>query len=340
MCLVIYNLIVSLMLFWSFIKKLNFKKSINFFKVLAGYWLSSIFKKDFYYGMPFSISVEPTTSCNLKCIECTNGQNKLIRPKGQIDVSLFKKIIDENFQFLLNCFIYFQGEPFLLKEIFELINYANRKKIFLSTSTNGHFFDDKYAENTVLSGIDKLIVSLDGCNQEIYQKYRVGGDFEKVVMGIEKLIFYKKIHKMKNPVVVIQFLVTSFNEFQMDDIKKLSSKLKADKLEYKSLQINDFENNYWLLPKNKKYRRYKFENGKLKLKNKLKNKCWRLWNSVVITWDGKVLPCCFDKNAEYILGDINTDTLNNIIHSKSAENFRQMVLSNRKSINICRNCTN
>jgi radical SAM protein with 4Fe4S-binding SPASM domain len=327
------------MLYFYFIKKLNFSKLLNFFKIVFSYLISFVFKKEFYFGQPFSISIEPTNRCNLKCIECVSGQNKFTRKKGNLDFDLFQSLIDQIFKKALNCFIYFQGEPYLNSNFFDMVEYAHSKNIFVSTSTNGHFLDNQSAKKTVLSGLDKLIISLDGTNQDIYEKFRVGGDFEKVILGIKNLVIYKNEIKSKKPVIILQFLVLSINEHQVSEIKQLAKQLAVDKLEFKTVQIYNFDKNNYLLPKRSKYQRYKVKNRKYVMKNTLNNRCWRLWNSVVITWDGEVVPCCFDKDAKYSFGNLKSDSLQNILKGPNAVNFRNSILSKRKSIDICNNCT-
>jgi len=95
-----------------------------------------------------------------------------------------------------------------------------------------------------------------------------------------------------------------------------------------------------LIPANEKYSRYrKQKDGTYSLKNKLKNSCFRLWNSSVITWDGDVIPCSFDKNAIFKFGNMNSISFKEINNSETYKNFRKMLNSDRKKIEICRNCT-
>jgi radical SAM protein with 4Fe4S-binding SPASM domain len=98
----------------------------------------------------------------------------------------------------------------------------------------------------------------------------------------------------------------------------------------------DFDN--WL-PKNKNFTRYRKNNNEYTIKNALGNHCLRLWLNPVVTWDGKVVPCCFDKDAEEIMGDLNENTFRTIWNGEKYKIFRDSVLKERKSIEICRNCT-
>ena len=322
-----------------FVKKLSFAKIFNSIKVFFSFLISSISKKAYRWGKPLSISIEPTTACNLSCPECPIGNNSLKRNKGQIDIDLFKKTIDSSKKHLLNIFLYFQGEPFLHKNIFEMISYANKKKVYTATSTNGHFLSKDNSLKIIYSKLDKLIISLDGTTQDVYSQYRVNGKLSQVIKGIENLIRIKEEQKSKKPFIELQFLVLKTNEHQIEEIKKLAKKLKVDKLALKTAQVYNYENDVTFIPENKKYNRYCKTNDKWIQKGKQRNRCWRLWNSVVITWDGNVLPCCFDKDAKYSFGNIKNEKFKKIIKNEKFKSFANKVLTNRQDIDICRNCS-
>ncbi len=321
--------------------KITIKKIINATKVYISFLFSIFFKNNKRFGLPISISIEPTSICNLKCPECPTGLDELTRYKGHIDFNIYKKTIDELSPYLMNLILYFQGEPFLNKEIFKLIEYsAKTKNIFTITSTNGHFLDIKTSIKIINSGLDKLIISIDGTSQEVYERYRKTGNLETVIQGVKNIISAKKELKSKTPYIVIQFLVFKFNEHQISDIKKLCKDLQVDKLELKSAQIYDFENDIDFIPSNKKYSRYKKNDiGVYEIKSKLNNKCKRLWESSVITNTGEVLPCCFDKDAKYSFGNINDKNFKRINNNNKSLKFRKLLSSDRKQIDICKNCT-
>ncbi len=324
-----------------FVKKLTFKKVVNAISVYVSYFLSVLFKIPLRSGYPPGISTEPVAKCNLHCPECPAGTGKLNRYDGNIDFELFKKVIDEFAPYLTSLMLYFQGEPFLNKDIFRLTEYASlNKNIYTVCSTNGHFLSEEFAEKIILSGLDKIIISLDGTNQETYEKYRKGGSFDTVVKGIENLVKMRKKMKSERPFIVIQFLVFKFNEHEINAIKQLRKKSGADKLELKSAQIYDFKNREDLIPGIKKYARYKKnKSGDYEIKSKLKNRCKRLWETCVITNNGDVLPCCFDKNADYVFGNMKTVTFKEINNNEKSVSFRKKLLKNRSEIDICRNCT-
>ena len=299
-----------------------------------------ILKRQVHWGMPVSASVEATTNCNLRCPECPVGMKILSRPMGSIDLSHFQKYIDMLEKHLTYLMIYLQGEPYMNQQFFELVRYAGSKKIYTATSTNGHFLDDANARNTIESGLDRLIVSLDGTNQESYSTYRVGGDIENVIDGIKNVIKWKEQLKSKTPYIILQLLVLKSNEHQLDEIKELSRHLAVDELQLKTAQFYDFKNGNALIPENPRYLRYKKNrDGTYSLKKKIRNRCLRMWQSLVITWDGRVVPCCFDKDASHQLGDLNKSSFKEIWKGNDYKAFRREILNNRKNIGICCNCT-
>jgi len=317
-----------------------FKKAFNLLKLTISYFISNILKRPIHWGMPFGISIEPTNNCNLACPECPTGLRILTRKKGEIDINLYNKLMHETSPYLYTAIFYFQGEPFLNAEIFEMIKHASQKGVYCITSTNGHFLNASNAHKIIDSGLNKLIISIDGISQEIYQKYRVNGSLLKVINGTKVLVETKKRMKSRTPKIVFQFLVTAKNEHQINEAKKLAKELKVDKIEFKTAQIYDFEHGNQLIPANEKYSRYtKKTDGTWNIKSEQKNQCWRMWTNPVVTVSGDVVPCCFDKDAKYKMGNLNDRSFKEIWNSKAYKNYRSQILENRKAIDICTNCT-
>lgn len=324
----------------NYLSKLNLKKVRNMINVYASYYLSKWFSEVKHIGMPISISFEPTTSCNLRCPECPSGLRSFTRPTGMLGENLFKKTIDELSETLTYLIFYFQGEPFLNPKFLELVKYASDRKIYTATSTNAHYLNDSMAKRTVESGLDRLIISIDGTTQETYQSYRVGGKLEKVIDGTKNIIKWKKKLNSKTPHVIFQFLVVKPNEHQIKEVYKLANTLGVDEVGLKTAQIYDYKNGSPLIPSQDKYARYaKQKDGSYKIKNTMVNSCWKMWHSCVITWDGLVVPCCFDKDAHHRLGDLKTNNFSLLWKSKKYNNFRAALLKSRDQIEICKNCT-
>ncbi len=292
------------------------------------------------WGKPTTLSVEPTTSCNLRCPECPSGLRSFTRPTGMLQDQLFEKVILQSKSYLTWLHLYFQGEPFLNPRFLEMVKFADQNKIFTSTSTNAHYLDKVTVDKILKSGLKQLIVSMDGITQEVYQQYRVGGNLEKVQKGLKLLIEEREKIVNNYPRVILQFLVTGQNEHQIPDLKSWAKKMKVDELQLKTTQVYDFEEGSELIPSDLGYSRYiPSGDGKWKLKKKLENKCWRMWQGAVVTWDGQVVPCCFDKDASHVMGELKSQTLMAIWNSNSYQAFRNQLFMDRSQIEICRNCT-
>ncbi len=323
------------------LSKLGYRKLWNAAKVFISYWLSKLLKKPIQWGLPISISFEPTTSCNLRCPECPSGLRQFSRPTGMLTTHFFEKTIAEISKELIYLIFYFQGEPYLNPKFLQMVNYAHRKGIYTATSTNAHYLTNEKAKETVESGLDRLIISIDGTTQEVYEQYRVGGNLEKVLQGARNIVYWKKKLKSKTPFIFFQFLVVKPNEHQLTEIKKIGKEIGVDQVRFKTAQVYDFENDpHQLIPLNEKYSRYKRNsNGKIKIKSGLNNYCWKLWHANVITWDGLVVPCCFDKDALHQLGNLQTTSFKNIWHNTNYKQFRNELFKSRKNIDICKNCS-
>jgi len=320
--------------------KVTFRKGWNYLKLRSSFYVSRFSKKNIHRGLPVSISIEPTTACNLGCPECPSGLKKFSRPTGNLRAEMNKKIIDELQNHLLYINFYFQGEPYINPDFLEMVKYASQKKIYTATSTNAHFLTKENAKRTVESGLDRLIISIDGTTQETYASYRVNGKLEKVIEGTKNIIAVKKELKSQTPHVIFQFLVVRPNEHQVDDVLKLADELGVDEVRLKTAQVYEYENGNPLIPLNEKYARYKkMPNGKFILKNRMEDHCWRMWSSCVITWDGQIVPCCFDKDALHKLGKMEKQQFGEIWRSEKYNAFRKNVLTDRKSIDICSNCS-
>jgi radical SAM protein with 4Fe4S-binding SPASM domain len=325
---------------FAIIKKITPKRFFNGLKLYFSYHISRLSKGANHRGLPMSIAIEPTTACNLRCPECPSGLRSFTRPTGMLQNKTFEKIIDELHQSLIYLIFYFQGEPYLNPSFLEMVSYASKKNIYTATSTNAHYLTDDVCRKTIESGLNRLIISIDGTTQETYESYRVGGKLDKVIEGTKNIVKWKKEMKSSTPHLIFQFLVVKPNEHQIDELMELATQLEVDEVRFKTAQVYDYKNGNSLIPENQEYSRYKKnKDGTYSIKNRLLNHCWKMWHSCVITWDGKVVPCCFDKDATHTLGDLSSNSFNEVWKSISYHNFRIAVMKGRSEIDICKNCT-
>lgn len=313
---------------------------INIGKITFSYLISRILKRSFHAGWPLAVSIEPTNRCNLRCPECPSGNDTLKRSRGFMDRAMFASLIDQLSPHLQYLTLYFEGEPYLHPDFFDFVNYAASKGIYVATSTNGHFLDSVSADKTVRSGLKKLIISLDGYDQTSYEQYRRGGDFGKVISGVKNLAKARNLNKSKKPEIELQCLLFSTTENRKAEIRSLGIASGADRVVFKTAQFYDYKMGNPLMPSSQANSRYSRDHtGNFRLRIHQPNSCFRMWSSCVITWDGLVVPCCFDKDADHVYGDLKTEKFSNIWRNAKAETFRNSILKHRKSVDICQNCS-
>ena len=290
--------------------------------------------------MPYTFIIEPSAICNLRCPQCPVGLEILSRPQGTMALDEYKKVIDGIAGYAWVLLLYFQGESLLNPSILDMVDYAYKKKMFTVISTNcTRLADPHFARDLAASNLGRLILSVDGATEETYGMYRQGGQFHRVLKGIRQLTDARRALDKKFPRIDLQCIVMRHNEHEMEDIRSLGKELGVDRVLFKSPQVCDFENADTILPANPKFRRYRMINGDYRLKGTFSGYCKKIWYGSVITWDRKVLPCCFDKNADYQLGSLDGRSFEAIWHGDRYRRFRTSVVNHRDTIDMCKNCT-
>ena len=310
-----------------------FSVILNLLKIYTSFVISSLFKISFVWGYPSVLGIELTNNCNLRCPQCPSGAGILTRPSGFMSEELLEKIVKEFKGTIYSCMFYFQGESMMHPKFLNMLEKAI--PLHPVISTNGHFLNSENCKSLAKLDCKKIIVSMDGISDATYNKYRVGGNFVLVREGLLRLD--KELKKRnRNGILEIQTLVSSSNENEMDMIAAFAKQHNI-RLRFKSMLL--YSDEIELLPGISRYKRYKSEKGKLVRRGRLSNRCKRLWTNPVITWDGMVVPCCFDKDADYSMGNLNSQSFNEIWNGEKYIKFRHDILHNRAGIDICRNCT-
>ena len=322
-----------------FCKTITFARTSNYLKLLFSFCITKVRGQVWHSGLPFALSIEPSGLCNLKCPECPVGAKVLNRTGGNLELGLYRKILKESQPALFWLNLYFQGEPFINAQLFEMLKEAKKENIFTVVSSNGHFLDDENCRKIIDTKLSELIISLDGMSDLSYTKYRKGGDLQKVKEGIVRLIEKRETAGAIFPFITVQFLVFKHNENEISEIINWCKKVKVDRLNLKSAQFNDFGTREVEPPSIKKYSRYiKDKRGKLILKQQPHNYCFKQWGTAVFSFDGKMAPCCYDKNLEHSIGNISDKTLKELWKSEKMNNFRYIIIMDKMKIEICRNC--
>ena len=277
------------------------------------------------WGMPFEWEIDTTNICQLKCPLCHTGLGTIHRDKGTMHFDTYTKTIDQIKDYCVWLSLYSWGEPFLNRRIHEFVAYAHQKNIATIISTNlNKPLTEEMAENIIKSGLDVMIVSLDGVTQEVYEKYRVGVILQRVLDNVKLLVEKKRELGYTTPYMEWQFIVMRQNEHEMEEAKQLAAEMGVDAVIFKNVDfphgMDDLEEAQRWLPK--EHPEYLREQTFFKPYHEDGLRCWRLWRSAVVNWDGGLAPCCYltDKSEDF--GDVNANSIKEIWNAQDYSTAR------------------
>jgi len=258
-------------------------------------------KKEFYLkkttlsSFPYKITIDPASYCNLRCPACHTGTKfaGMIKPSF-LKFNDFKTILDQVKNYSLSVALYNWGEPFLNKEIFDMISYATENKVGTTMHSNFNHFNEKMAEELVKSGLTHIYLSIDGATQEVYEKYRVNGNLEDVLNNIKILNEVKKKYKSKYPLITWKYLTFGHNMHEVEAALKLATSYQVD--------------NFKVFPANPKLKDIYDEaaeyNANQHYFSSLKDDCKSLWASIYVSPDGTVFPCSLSLRESEAFGNM------------------------------------
>lgn len=314
---------------------LKYQRLIQLIGSTLDYRISILSKRVILRHYPPAVMIEPTNICNLKCPLCPSGNGSLSRQRGMMNLDSFQGIVDQIHQKTAMLILWNQGEPYLNPQFNQMVAYAAGKQLYTMTSTNASLPLDH--EAIVRSGLDRIIISMDGISEATYNSYRINGDYELVLKNMQKLVETKKRLKSKTPFIVWQFIVMRQNEHEIPAVRESARRMGVDSLDFKTVQIYKPEDLIYL-PQDHKLSRYTAEGQDFELANRLLNRCRRLWTQPVINWDGELSICCYDKDVLFKIGNVYLANFYQLWTSDKMNKVRAKILHDRQSIEICRNC--
>ena len=328
-----------------------FNRHITLRKVVNGlraYSYYRFFSKSQLKSFPVRLVIDTGNICTLKCPLCPTGKSKGGREIKLMGFEKYKRIIDETHAYLFDVDLYNWGEPFLNRDIFRMIEYAKNKNIQVNISSNFNNIPEAYLYSIVDSGLDNLIISIDGADQEAYAKYRKNGDFDSVICSLRKVISIKNENKSKTPKVTWQFLVMKQNEKQIEQAKRMALEMGVDRIAFRNMRCdmadeifmsddNKINSAKEWLPADDKWSRYDYEEGQRK--NKTVG-CVFLDTMMVINPNGSVSPCCGVYEEKWDFGNVFDrgvfDVWNNEKYRRARETVRKRDASDRTL--VCSYC--
>jgi radical SAM protein with 4Fe4S-binding SPASM domain len=300
------------------------------------------------WGMPTHLQLEPAGICNLKCALCpvTEGMN---RGGGIMPLGLFQQLIREIGDHLFLILLWDWGEPFMNPHLCEMIEFAKERNIKVVVSTNGHLLKNpELAERLVYSGLDTLIVAIDGISQQTYEQYRGKGRLGDALAGLKAVVQAKRKLGRRHPLINFRFIAMRHNEHEIPKLNNFARETGADALTIKTLNTcsNDTygdhatqlsEREELFQPQDTRYRRFAVAPGSSERARWAWNSCKNLWNAPSVHWDGTVCPCTFDYDERFVLGRLMerpfAEIWNGPGYRKMRRDFKQ------QCIHFCRECS-
>ena len=325
-------------------------RALNALKCYGNYALS-LFGLVRISHMPTFVSVEPAAVCQLRCPACPVGmKGKRLKVKGErmMPLEVWHRTLAEIRETAMTIQFYFQGEPLLNKDLPLMIREAHEAGLYTIVSTNAQAMTQDLANDLVRAGLDRIIVSMDGLTDESYNAYRIGGSLEKTKAALRylreakdrlRLTEYRPFATLTDRVqteIELQCLRLKTNEHEWTQLKRVYKSLGADRLTLKTAQLYDYANGHPLMPSNPRYSRYiQGPDGRFHRKAVGKT-CLRVWSGCVITTNGDVLPCCYDKAHAHAYGNIMNAPLRELYGNEKALAFRRAALHQQPQ--ICQEC--
>lgn len=289
--------------------------------------------------LPVHVTIEPTNACNLGCPVCETGNETMERSTGIMKFNQFSQIIDQIHHHVPVLMFYFMGEPFLNKYAYEMIRYARSKGMYVETCTNGEFVD---AQGIIYSDINKISFQIGGMTQETHAVYRVNGDLDKSFGKLYELLEERRKHPESSVQIEVGFIVMKHNEHEVPEFMRWAEEAGVDVANVIDPCVRTPEQGKEMLPDDRRYWFYDekaLSQGILRPKYLPHNECTWVWNSVVINWNGSIVPCCRDPNGRHVFGNILETPLREIWNSTKAVEFRKSIVRNQGAVDICRLCS-
>jgi radical SAM protein with 4Fe4S-binding SPASM domain len=293
------------------------------------------------WSQPTGLMIEPTDLCNLDCTGCWTNDATHQGHARHLSLPHFQRIVDELGDYLTIIWLWGWGEPFLNKNIYEMIRMARRKDIVVISSTNGNVsWGDRDFEELVNCGLSQLIVAVDGLDEATYSKYRINGKLDKVLENIRRLVDTKKRLGKTSPIINMRMLVMRHNQDQTDRFLELGKTLGVDIVSYKTLCDYRKGGKNPDFPTIEKFQRYSMnETSDQVMTVPRPFYCFRPWRRAEVFADGAITPCEFDLDRQFLLGHLDDQRpLTEIFNNPVMCEFRRQFLKEIDRIPFCGNC--
>lgn len=295
------------------------KQKINFLKNRALLNYEYLRKKTVLKGFPIEITIELTNWCNLDCVFCPH--RKMKRPVGFIEVNLFKKIIDEIKGYVESVDLDLMGESAMHPQIFEIIRYCKKAGLKTSLNSNMTGIDSGRAKQLVDSGLDLLVMGIDGVTKETYEQIRRGASFDITKKNIEAILAMKTNSLYR----VVQMVYVTASRKEVLSFLRVWRNKGAQYLRIQPYQNIDKE---------------KVDLNALPVtRQRMGRVCIQPWKKIAICWDGSVVLCCNDYDTFHVIGDIKNEHTLDVWNGAPMQELRGLLVARQwERLPLCSRC--
>ena len=319
-------------------RNIRWKKLFNLFRI----GLNRLLPIAPVQGYPYMVHVSPSGLCDLECPVCP-AHDPQARGKGLLPFETYRKLIDAAGDYLIYVILWSWGEPFLNPDLFRMIRYARERNILTVTSTNLNRFDPEKAGAVVDSGLDVLIIALDGTTEETYSRLRRGGSAARVIENTRRILDERKKSGRDKPFINLRMVVSKENEHEVDGFRALAKDLGVDMVSYKAFSTRqpgyaDARIDSRFAPRKEYYRWYRYRPDFTVDRKAKKYRCKFPWTKPTLFADGEILACEFDFYYGHSFGNLNERSFRDIWFGPAAREFRRTFRRDRDAIAFCRDC--
>lgn len=265
--------------------------------------------------LPFLDQIELTNRCPMRCGFCPRGvPGRMSRPTGFMDLALFRRLLDqlppealERQRRYRPLELHHLGESLLHPQVAEFVEAASARGLPTEMSVNPSLLTPERMRRLLDAGLGRLVLSLDGLDDPTLVRIRgPAARYDKAEPHLEALLAEVARRGGSAPQVVIQMIDLSANRPQHEAFLSRWSHtgLPSVRAYIKALDGNDPETG---APRGEP----------------LRFLCSYPFRSVVVLWDGRVVPCCRDDDGKLILGDLNHSSLSEIWQGPAARELRR-----------------
>lgn len=285
-------------------------------------------------SFPKTVVIETHSGCNAGCVFCQYPQLKDTLPRGKMSMTLFEKIAKECAPYPVERFILcLDNEPLIDAQLAE--RYASLRRYrpdsIRNLTTNASMLTPARVEELVGSGlVDEVFLSINGYSKEVYEEL-MKLPYERTMANVDAFCAWLKSHPDVRQRLRVRVNVVKTRRVA-PEIPDMERRWRGR--EGFELHVIDMDNRGDQLDM-KRSDAVQADEADMKPNTT----CRRPFNTMVITWEGKVVLCCVDYRREVILGDVNTASVTDIWNGPRATQLRKEYLAgNFDNLIPCRTC--